>query len=117
MRDYVLTLILSPAVPEERAQATIERVQGIISESGGSIAKTETWGIRRLAYPIDDFAEGNYVFFSFSTDAGGARSAEEVLRMSEDVIRHLLVRLEPERAPRPRRAARRPAARPTSTHQ
>jgi small subunit ribosomal protein S6 len=112
VRDYELVLIFSPAVSEERTQVTVERVQGIIAGSGGSIAKNELWGMRRLAYKIDNFTEGNYVFILFSADAGGARSVEETLRMSEDVIRHLLVRLEPEPAPRPRRVARRPAARP-----
>lgn len=93
-REYELVVVLSPALDEDEAKSTIDRIHGLITGAGGELVKEEEWGMRRLAYPIQDFTEGNYFLTQFSTDPQQTRPLENALGLSEDVIRHLLVRVE-----------------------
>jgi small subunit ribosomal protein S6 len=95
VRDYELVLVLSPAIEEERVHSTIERIHRIITERGGAIINHATWGVRRLAYPIKGFKEGNYFLTQFKLEAGHTRPIVETLRVTEEVLRHLLVKAEP----------------------
>ena len=72
----------------------MERIHGIITGAGGELTKEESWGMRRLAYPIMDYMEGNYFLTQFTTDPERTRPLENALGLSEDVLRHLLVRLD-----------------------
>ena len=69
----------------------LTRVDKIIAERGGSITKQDPWGIRRLAYSISKFHEGNFHLLQFKLDTQQVGEVEGALRVSEDVIRHLLV--------------------------
>ncbi len=93
MRDYELVLIVSPEVPEENVSATIDRVTHFIAGRGGSITEVNRWGRRKLAYPIRNFTEGDYVVTQFKLEPGKATELEESLRIPEDILRHLLIRL------------------------
>ena len=94
MRDYELVLVLHPRLDNEQARQVVERVHRTIEERGGTITEREEWGIRRLAYPIQHLNEGNYFLTRFRLDAQRAREVEEAIRMREEVLRHLLVRLD-----------------------
>ena len=93
MRDYELMLVISPDVENDDVTGTVDRVQQFIIERGGQVADTDTWGRRRLAYPINRFTEGNYVVTHFRIDPGRIRDLEGSLQLSEDVIRHLVVKV------------------------
>ena len=93
MRDYELVFVVSPEVPDENLGATTEKVSQFISNRGGSIDKMEPWGRRKLAYPINDFREGNYVLLQFKMDPSHVTDLESSLRISEEVLRYLVVRL------------------------
>lgn len=93
-REYELVVVLSPALDEDEAKGTIDRIHGLITGAGGELIKEEVWGMRRLAYTIQDFTEGNYFLTQFSTDPQQTRPLENALGLSEDVLRHLLVRVE-----------------------
>lgn len=104
-------MILSPAASEERVTALLDRAQRIITDHQGSVAKQEQWGLRRLAYPIKHLQEGNYVYTQFQVEQlGVGRELENVLRVSDDVLRYLLVELDV-REPKRRVPRRAPAAR------
>jgi len=90
--DYELVVIVSPAVEEEGFEATIESVNKFITGKGGVVSDVERWGKRRLAYSIEHHAEGNYVLTRFRMKPEHNRELESNLRISEDVIRHLLIR-------------------------
>lgn len=94
MRDYELVFIVSPEVAEENLTATLERVSRFITGKGGEISNMEPWGRRKLAYPIKNHREGHYVLAHFRLDPKDARELEASLNISEEVIRHLLVRLD-----------------------
>ncbi len=94
MRDYELVMIVSPEVADEAVSATVDRVQQLILEQGGQVKEVNPWGRRRLAYPIRSYQEGNYVVAQISLEPQAVSALENGLKLSEDVIRHLVVKLE-----------------------
>ena len=92
LRDYELVVILSPEIQESNIDASIEKLQQSITARGGEIAETNHWGRRRLAYPIRRHLEGNYVVSQIKLDPADVPALESGLRISEDVLRHLIVK-------------------------
>jgi small subunit ribosomal protein S6 len=93
LRDYELIVIVSPEVPEEELPSHLDKISGFIANKGGSVTEVERWGKRKLAYPINHFREGNYVLTRFKLEPGMTAELEASLRISEKILRHLLVRL------------------------
>lgn len=92
MRDYELVYIIRPTAGDDDVSALNERVQGWITADGGEIQKMNPWGRRRLAYPIERFRDGTYMQINFRGQPTGLGALERQLKLSEDVIRYLLVR-------------------------
>ena len=92
--DYELTFIVSPELNEEEFEATVDSVQRFITEREGSITDVERWGKRKLAYPIQHFIEGSYVLIRFKLAPALGKELEANLKISERVLRHLLIKLE-----------------------
>ena len=93
LRDYELVVIIKPSVADDEVPATVEKTSQYITERGGSVAEVNQWGRKKLAYPIKDFTEGNYVLTQFSMDPESTTELEANLELSEDILRYLLVRL------------------------
>ncbi|MCJ7807319.1 MAG: 30S ribosomal protein S6 [Dehalococcoidia bacterium] len=94
MRDYELTVVISPSVADDEVTATLEKkVSQFITERGGSITEVKPWGRKKLAYPIKNHNEGNYVLTIFKMDPKLTAELESSLELSEEILRHLLVRL------------------------
>jgi len=93
VRDYEAVLVLSPEATEDEIAATIQKIEEVISEHGGDVVEKEIWGLKKLAYKINGFTEGNYVLVKFSLNAGGVAELNTSLNMSEDVIRFLVSRI------------------------
>jgi len=93
LRDYELVLIISPEVGEEKFDAIVENVSQFITGKGGAISNVERWGKRKLAYPIRHFMEGSYVLTRFKLKPALSQELEANLQISEEILRHLLVRL------------------------
>ena len=91
--DYELVFIISPEVVDDRINEVTESVSQFITGKGGIISEVEQWGKRRLAYPIKRFEEGSYVLVRFKMQPGYNRELETNLRISEDILRHLLIKL------------------------
>ena len=91
--NYELIYIIHPEADEENCEATVENVGRFITGKGGVVSEIERWGKRRLAYPIKQFGEGTYVLTRFQIQPEYNTELETNLRISEDVIRHLLVKL------------------------
>ncbi len=95
MRRYELGIILSPQVADDEVPDTIERlVQRPVESRGGEVQEVNHWGRRKLAYPINSQLEGNYVFTQLALEPQQTKELEQGLRISEQVLRHLLVRLD-----------------------
>lgn len=90
MRNYELVCIIQPDLDESVSKEALERVQGWITESGGSVEKTEVWGRRKLAYMIHKHTDGLYVMLTISIDPKSASELERNIRFLEPVMRHML---------------------------
>ncbi len=93
LRDYELVLIISPEVADEAVDAIIENLRGFVTRSGGTVSEVEQWGKKKLAYPLKHFTEGNYMLTRLSISPASTKGLEADLRISEHVLRHLLIRL------------------------
>ena len=105
MRRYELMLVLRPDIADDRSQAIIDRATRQITTSGGQIVKVAPWGRRRLAYPIDRHREGSYHIVIFEAPAEAIAELERSLLITEELLRHLVTRVE-----RPAKSARRDGA-------
>ena len=94
LRDYELVVIISPEVAEEALDGIVDNISRLITQDGGTVEEVDRWGKRKLAYPIQHFLEGNYVLFRCKMKATSGKGLEANLEISEEVLRHLLVRLE-----------------------
>ena len=92
--DYELVLIISPEIDEEKFAATLDSVSRFIAGKGGIVSDIEQWGKKRLAYPIKHFGEGSYVLAKFKLPPAFGKELEASLSISEEVLRHLLIRLD-----------------------
>lgn len=90
-RKYELVYILNPVIGEEAITATSEKIQALV-ESSATIEKTDVWGRRRLAYEINDQKEGYYVLINFSAEGEFPKELERVLKITDGVMRYLVVR-------------------------
>ncbi|HIE44020.1 MAG TPA: 30S ribosomal protein S6 [Candidatus Omnitrophica bacterium] len=90
MNSYELTLICKPDLKEEKQKKVIEGLKKII---GGTKVKVDLWGKRPLAYDIKKKKEGVYYLLSFEAKPEILPTLEKELRLEEDVIRYLIVRL------------------------
>jgi small subunit ribosomal protein S6 len=96
VRDYELVTIFSPEISDDAVPQAIERLGQQIASRGGTVTESAHWGRRKLAYPIDKFYEGNYVVTDMQMEPTQTRGLEVALRISDDVLRHLLVRKDEE---------------------
>ena len=93
LHDYELVVIISPEVGDESLDTVIDNVSRFITENGGAVADVERWGKKKLAYPIKNSVEGSYVLTRFQLRPTLSKELEANLRISEDVLRHLLIRV------------------------
>ncbi len=91
-RDYELGFILNPEVSEEQTQAILNRVEQIVATHGGQIVQVNKWGRRRLSYPIEHHRDGNYIFLDMILTPETVAELDRTLRVSEEVLRHLMKR-------------------------
>ena len=94
MRRYELMLVLRPDAAEDRVQATLDRTTRGIAAAGGQIVKVSPWGRRRLAYPIGQHREGSYYLLLFDAPSEAIGELERSLLITEEVMRHLVTRVE-----------------------
>ena len=92
MSAYELMYIVKPDLDDQAVQQEIEKVGQLIQTNGGNIKKVTPWGKRRLAYTVKDNREGHYVVAEFDLDQAKVQEVERVLKISDTVFRHLLVR-------------------------
>lgn len=96
MREYELMVIFVPTLDEESLAAQIERTKELITNIGGEIEKVDKWGRRRFAYEINDNTEGFYVVIDFKAESGTTSEVERILKITDEVVRYLLVRKDQE---------------------
>ncbi len=88
--NYEVVFILDPNLSEEATATLVEKFKTLI-ESKGTLSEVSEWGKRRLAYPINDLNEGYYVLMTFSSTPDLPAELDRVLRITEGVMRSLIV--------------------------
>ncbi len=97
MREYEVLYIVRADLDDEKVQDAVKRVNTLIERSGGKIERTNLWGKRKLAYEVKHQKEGSYVLQDFQLDPDRVPELEAALKITEEVLRHLIVR-KPEKA-------------------
>lgn len=92
-RNYELVFVTSPEATEDELTALMGRVEELVTSNGGNISKQETWGLKKLAYPLKRFNEGNYLLLQFSLDGGSLAEINRGLNASEDIFRFLVIKV------------------------
>jgi small subunit ribosomal protein S6 len=90
MRKYELVCIVQPDLDETAFKGALERVQGWVTESGGTVDKVDVWGRRRMSYQIRKQRDGHYVLLNISIDPKAASDLERNIRYLETILRHML---------------------------
>lgn len=94
MRRYETIVILKPSLGEAENQVIIDRAIGTIKEFGGSMVKTDPWGLRKTAYPIKKETQGYYVYMQYAGMPGGVNEMERIFRIDDNVLKFLTVKLQ-----------------------
>ncbi len=93
MKKYELMFIVNVA-NEETIKAAIEVVKATIAKIGGTIDKEDEWGKRQLAYEVKHQNEGYYVVVDFQADPAQIKELDRVIKIHEEIIRHIIVKLD-----------------------
>lgn len=94
MRKYETMFILNSGFTKEELPEKVEKFINVISNAGGQVDKITDWGKRRLAYEVKKQRDGYFVLVNFSAEPGVSKELERIFRISEEVVRYLIVRLE-----------------------
>lgn len=115
MRVYEELFIVKPDAPEEEVDGFVDQIKQVITSGHGTVDKVDKWGVRKLAYRVLRFSEGQYVLVQFSSTPELVKEIERRMRVADLVIKFLTVRIdeklkkiEKRKKARDQRAARRP---------
>jgi small subunit ribosomal protein S6 len=106
-RKYELVYVVSPDATDEQVAELHTQVEAIIQRMNGQLEKTDNWGRRKLAYEIGRHKEGTYVLEVINGDGELMKEIDRRLKVTDLVIRHLVVRVDEEQIVVERTRARR----------
>lgn len=92
MRTYELMFISRGSLDETAQQALSDRFTNLITQQGGTVHKVDQWGKRQFAYEIQHMTEGYYTVVEFDLSSEGLVEVERQLKITDDIIRHKVVR-------------------------
>jgi small subunit ribosomal protein S6 len=92
LRDYEVLYIVRADLDDDKVQEVVKRVNTLIERSGGVAERTNLWGKRKLAYEVKHQKEGSYVLQDFRLGPERIPELEAALKITEEVLRHLIVR-------------------------
>ena len=90
MTNYEVMIVIEPTLEEAAKEATIEKTKAVI-EADGEVTKVDVWGMKKLAYPIQKKNEGYYAVIEFKASPELPKELDRRLRISDDVIRHIII--------------------------
>lgn len=90
MINYEVMFVIDPAIEDDKKEATIEAVKGIIAAEG-EVGNADVWGMKKLAYPIQKKTEGYYVVIEFKAQPTLPTELDRRLKISDNVIRHIII--------------------------
>jgi small subunit ribosomal protein S6 len=116
MRIYEELFIVRPDATPEEVDPFSEQLKSVITHTGGTLEKADKWGVRKLAYRVLKYNEGQFILLQFNAQPDTVREIERRLRVADLVLKFITVRIdeklkriEKRKKAREKRAARRPA--------
>lgn len=94
MSLYECVFIARQEISAQQADALAETFANVVAENGGSVPKRENWGLKSLAFRIKKNRKGHYVLLNIDAPSAAINEMERQMRLHEDVIRHMTVRVE-----------------------
>lgn len=94
MRDYEVVFVIKPDLEAEATAAIVEKFTQLIAEQGGEVTKLTQWGKKRMAYEVRKYREGYYVLAEFKGTPAAVQELERVLKITEEILRYLVTRLD-----------------------
>ncbi|NLC51719.1 MAG: 30S ribosomal protein S6 [Firmicutes bacterium] len=94
MPKYEVMFILHAKLEEEQREEAVARFKAYVEDNGGAVSEIDQWGMRRLAYEIEDEREGYYVVMNFEGDNKVLQELERRFKLSENVLRYLISKVE-----------------------
>lgn len=91
---YEFMYVLDGVLSEDQIEELVGRISKYVTENGGEIVETDDWGMRQLAYPIENRKNGYYVNMHFSAPPDLPAKLERTLRIEERVLRFMVLRLD-----------------------
>ncbi|MRG72718.1 30S ribosomal protein S6 [Alphaproteobacteria bacterium HT1-32] len=91
---YETVMIARQDISGAQAEGLIETFSTLIGEQGGSVTKNEYWGLKSLAYRMDKNRKGHYALMNIDAPAPAIAEMERQMRLNEDVLRYLTIRVE-----------------------
>ena len=92
MKEYTGMYIIRPTANEEQIKAVIADIENIFTAKGGKVLSVEEWGLKDLAYEINDFKKGYYVKFVVNANNEAVAEYDRICNIKEEIIRHILVK-------------------------
>ena len=94
MNQYETVFILTPVLSDQQMKETVEKFKGILAAQGAEIINEESWGLKKMAYPIQKKSTGFYQLVEFKAEPIVVDKLETSFRRDERVLRFLTVKLE-----------------------
>lgn len=92
MNKYEVLYILMPNSDEQTIEAQIEKYSALVAANGGAVESVDKWGNKKFAYEIDGKTNGYYVLMTFTANSDLPQEMERQMRISDEVIRYMVVR-------------------------
>ena len=95
MNSYETVFILTPVLSEDQAKEAVQKYESDLAAMGGKIKHSESWGLKKLAYPIQKKSTGFYFLFDFEAEGNVIAELELAMKRDERIMRFLTVKMEP----------------------
>ncbi len=92
MKAYELLFFVAPSTDEETRAAVMKRIEMTISDAKGTVDNVDNWGKRKLAYEINGLTDGDYTLVDFHADPADVAELDRILRITDTVVRHMIVK-------------------------
>ena len=94
MNKYESVLIARQDLGASQVSALVDGLKKVVADQGGEVVRVDNWGLKNLAYRIKKNRKGHYVLMNISAPATAVAEYERVMRVNEDIIRYMTVRVE-----------------------
>ena len=93
LREYEFTIITNSQLSEDDSKKLLDKYESSLGENGGQIIKKDDWGARKLAFPMKKQFRGHYVHYDLTTTPEQLAEAERLMRIDDNVLRYLSIRI------------------------